>query len=92
MRKESNADIDLYIYRQRNKKPPDKHTIIWRKIKAIRNIQDSLKRKFERIKTLGDMFEMSALNTKFVQLERRRIELFDEVTNNKLNRLWQTTS
>lgn len=86
MRKTSKADIDLYIYRQRNKRSPDKQTIIWRKIKAIRNIQDGLKRKFERIKaTTNDMLEMSALNTKFVRLERRRTELFDEVTNNKFN-------
>lgn len=86
-KKASNADIDLYIYRQRSKTPPDKHTIIWRKIKAIRNIQDGLRRKFEHFKTLGDMFEMVALNTEFVRLERRRTELFDEVTNQKFNRL-----
>lgn len=87
MRKTSKADIDLYIYRERNKKPPDKQRIIWRKIEAIRNIQDGLRRKFEHFKTLGDMFEMVALNTEFVRLERRRTELFDEVTNQKFNRL-----
>ncbi|MCQ2250272.1 MAG: hypothetical protein MJZ66_04090 [Bacteroidales bacterium] len=84
----SKAEVDLLIYRQRNKTPPDKQHIIWRKIKAIRNIQDGLKSKFERIKaTTGDMLEMSALNTKFVRLERRWTELFDEVTNNIFNRI-----
>lgn len=65
------------------------NSLIWRKIKAIHNIQEGLKHKFERMKTLGDMFEMTALNTKFVKLERRADELFDIATNNKFKIKWQ---
>lgn len=77
------ANMDLFVQREYNKKPLLGTFLLWRKIRIIRDTQELIKSRFERLKVIGDMFEMTALNNRFVQLERRRNELFDIATDYK---------
>lgn len=81
--------MNVYLKRWDSDKPQTKETMIWRKIKILHRMMDQIRAKFniliaERYK---DWFELEALNAKFRAYDRRWTELFDEVTNNKFNRV-----